>query len=273
MGCGVLLSIVSITLLLVSILAMSKDLEAIVDTAWSSGSGDFGQWIGSTRPENQNEYEPNDVEVYIGLQNMVYCHSNQCKMIPYTECDTADFCDRSENGVCTKIFCDECHSAVNKADDLVLFVLLLAIPQLLFEVQRLMPRTDLNCSKVFGVFSSLLSCLCLLIALGFYEEGCAIHLPKKMTFNNYQYALDWDMGPGTVCLLIACFLKIYGVFVHIIIPTPVELHVVTYRMDQVNWKDDDAFGYNKDWEKPVRGGGNYHQFGKGDEILLDNRGK
>lgn len=247
MGCNVLVSLVAVTLLLIAALAMNATKETIVDTAWSTGIADFG-----SASDGSASYEPDDIEIYLGLSNMVYCVNEDCTVQPYTSCKEAPFCE--DASTCRSKFCDECRAANDASDDLVLFSLMLAIPQLLFELQRIAPKTDLNCSKVFGMLASLITAVCCLLAIAEYEESCAANLPEDITFAGFTYKLTWSMGPGLSCLLAATFMKVFSLFVHIIIPTPREMHTVTYRMDQVNWKD---------------GEGQYHAFTKGDAMLLE----
>lgn len=233
MGCGLIISVIALTLQIVAMLAMANNIPAIQDTAWSVGRAD----IGTSVVDSGSKYRANEVEFYIGMSQLVYCVDNTCKKVKYEECAEADFC--TGTGHCVTKFCEECMYALDATDDLVVFAVLLGIPQLFFEVQRLAKRSDLNCSKVWGIIASLIGCIVTIAALAEYEEGCAVHLGNQaIYFDDYEYLLDWNMGPGSICLLISCFLKIYGVFVHVIVPTPHELHVETYEMDKVDWKED-----------------------------------
>eukprot|EP00494_Astrolonche_serrata_P023959 UN24217 len=98
-------------------------------------------------------------------------------------------------------------------------------------MNRFSEDSDLNCSKVFGCMSAIITCICLMAALGIYQEDCSAHLPTEIDYEGQRFKMDWTMGPGAVCLLVAIFLKVFGVFAAVIVPTPVHMHEDYYRMD------------------------------------------
>jgi len=227
-GCAVVFSIIAICLQLMAVMAYGTDINTVKDLGWVEGTAD------GLTPET-GAVEPG-VEFFIGLNSVVLCTDDVCKNHDFNECKHSGFSPHE--------WCADCDRATDEADDLVVLAIVLSFVQLFSEMTRFTEKSDLNCSKVFATFCSLFTCICLIAALGFFEEGCTAHLPPHMIYKSQTFTMDWNIGTGSWCALISVFLKIYGVFAAVIVPTPTHMHNEDYSMNDEPGKTKPLMGTN-----------------------------
>jgi len=214
-GCAVVFSVIAICLQLMAVMAYGTDINTVKDLGWVEGTAD-----GVTPEAGAVEA---GVEFFIGLNSVVLCTDDVCKNHNFEDCKHSGFSPHE--------WCSDCDRATGEADDLVVLAIVLSFVQLFSEMTRFTEKSDLNCSKVFATFTSLFTCIILIAALGFFEEGCTAHLPAHMIYKSQTFTVDWNIGSGSWCALICVFLKIYGVFAAVIVPTPAHMHSEDYSMN------------------------------------------
>ena len=66
-----------------------------------------------------------------------------------------------------------------------------------------------------GCLTAVLGFITTLATLGTYVDNCSKLLPDETSLGD---DIDWVMGPGFVCLLVATLIKPIDLFVHLIVP-------------------------------------------------------
>jgi len=87
------------------------------------------------------------------------------------------------------------------------------------DLQRSTPEGDLNCQKFFGIVTGIIGFSTTIAAILSYTQDCRDNLPDR--FLNTDEEIDYELGPALICLIIATFLKIIDLIVHVIMPVPI----------------------------------------------------
>mmetsp|Transcript_15653 Transcript_15653/g.21958 ORF Transcript_15653/g.21958 Transcript_15653/m.21958 type:complete len:128 (+) Transcript_15653:574-957(+) len=85
------------------------------------------------------------------------------------------------------------------------------------DIQRSTPRGDLNCQKFFGIATGTIGFFSTLYSIGTYLGSCRDNLPTE---NIAGEDIEYGLGPALLCLIVATFLKVIDVIIHILVPVP-----------------------------------------------------
>jgi hypothetical protein len=184
------LSIVSVILGIVPIVSASFKRSEVQNTAWTYGESESGDklWIGL----NMVVVEVNGKTSEFGW------NSDTCSSLEQTNQD----------------FCHDCKSSCLEAEAMVITNLISSFPNIKGNIERSTRAGDRNCEKVFSLVTGVIGTLTTLIALSAYSKVCGYHLPDEIG----GQSIDYEIGPGFVCLLVATLLKPIDVIVNLLMP-------------------------------------------------------
>mmetsp|Transcript_89268 Transcript_89268/g.257458 ORF Transcript_89268/g.257458 Transcript_89268/m.257458 type:complete len:359 (-) Transcript_89268:168-1244(-) len=92
------------------------------------------------------------------------------------------------------------------------------LPTLTTDLQRATRFGDVNCQKTMGVVSNVVSLFNSLVALWSFRTACYSAMPK--TVGNGHGHIEWSIGIGFRCLLVATLIKIPDAICHLLVPVP-----------------------------------------------------
>lgn len=113
-------------------------------------------------------------------------------------------------------FCDDCKSSCLGAVSMVISNLITTFPNIKGNLTRSTRKYDRNCEKTMSLITGFIGTLTTLTALSLYADVCGRHLPDTVLGRN----IDYEIGPGFVCLLVATLLKPIDVIINLLTPVP-----------------------------------------------------
>jgi hypothetical protein len=181
------LAALSTTLILVAVVAMSYDNETVKNTCWTYGETDQGNkiWVGL----NEFVTEINGVEKSTGWRS--------------TDC---------EDG-----YCNDCKTVCLESISFAAMNLITSIPNIKGAIERSTVNGDRNCEKNFQLITGAVGFFTSLASLTVYADGCARNLPDELISG---HSIDYEFGPGFICLLIATLLLPFNFFANLLLPVP-----------------------------------------------------
>eukprot|EP00930_Biecheleria_cincta_P087577 TRINITY_DN76805_c0_g1_i1.p1 TRINITY_DN76805_c0_g1~~TRINITY_DN76805_c0_g1_i1.p1 ORF type:complete len:365 (-),score=39.32 TRINITY_DN76805_c0_g1_i1:120-1178(-) len=188
------------------------------------------------------------VEVYIGVSMM--SEQIDCEKITQREnrlpnisiCETglkqAGFVQQSgsvyerntewkSEGVCVKEYiqgpdreileglCKQCKENMLPVTSLILSIVA-QLPTLATNLQRATVYGDVNCQATMGVVSNLFSLVTSMMSLIGFRFACWRDLPRSIDGREVQ----WELGIGFRCLMVATLVKVLDAACHLLLPTP-----------------------------------------------------
>lgn len=115
--------------------------------------------------------------------------------------------------------CEECKDSLFSSTSLVGGVIT-QIPTMATDCQRMTEFGDVNCQKVVGVMTNVLTFIVTFISVVRYREGCFVHLASAYHSEGRTYTIVWQLGHGWRCLIVAMFIKVIDATAHILVKTP-----------------------------------------------------
>lgn len=182
------LATLSSILILVSVIAMSYDAETVQNTCWTYGEASDGNkiWVGL----NEFVTEVNGVTTSTGWRS--------------TDCDGQSYCS-------------DCKDVCLQSISFAIMNLITSVPNIKGAIERSTPQGDRNCEKNFQLLTSLIGFLSSLSALSVYANGCARNLPDELSPG---VSIDYEIGPGFVCIMVATLLLPFNFFANLFMPVP-----------------------------------------------------
>jgi len=113
-------------------------------------------------------------------------------------------------------FCDDCKSSCLAAVSMVVTNLITSLPGVRGSLTRRIREDDRNCDKVQGIIMGVTGTISTLLALSIYADVCARELPDHIL----SQSVDYELGPGFICLLVATLLMPIDVFINLLTPVP-----------------------------------------------------
>lgn len=184
-----LFSLFGLILSLICLIGVSTDADTVMNTAWNIG-------------------ETTGVDFYIGLNIVVLDSDSTTVKEEWSDIDCNIFESGSE-------ICDSCSDAATGIISTVVISFLTAITTLQTDIQRSTRAGDLNCQKFMGMLTAALGMITTLYSLSSYVDSCSRELPDKTAEGEN---IDWVMGPGFSCLLVATMIKPIDFIAHAIVP-------------------------------------------------------
>eukprot|EP00603_Paraphysomonas_imperforata_P003605 CAMPEP_0114432854 /NCGR_PEP_ID=MMETSP0103-20121206/11380_1 /TAXON_ID=37642 ORGANISM="Paraphysomonas imperforata, Strain PA2" /NCGR_SAMPLE_ID=MMETSP0103 /ASSEMBLY_ACC=CAM_ASM_000201 /LENGTH=252 /DNA_ID=CAMNT_0001602563 /DNA_START=45 /DNA_END=803 /DNA_ORIENTATION=- len=185
-------SFLGLILSLVVLIGLSTDADTVQDTAWNVG-------------------ESNSADFYIGPNVMIATSGGQTFKQEWDDVDC-------ENTVLVQDGADACTSCADAALGIVSTVVMAfitSITTLQTNVQRSTRAGDLNCQKFMGMLTAVAGFFGTLFSLSSFVNDCSRELPDRTGAGE---TIDWSMGPGFACLLLATIIKPIDFFAHLIVP-------------------------------------------------------
>lgn len=187
------LSFISLVFAIVPVVSTSLRNEDVKNTAWTYGESD-------------------DLKIWIGLKKVVY------------ESNSGDGDFQWESNECSSVedenprsFCNDCKSSCLAAVSMVISNLITTLPNIKGNITRSTPQCDKNCEKSMALITGVVGTLTTLSALSVYADVCGRQLPDDI----FLYSdIDYEIGPGYICLLIATLLKPVDVIINLLTPVP-----------------------------------------------------
>ena len=99
---------------------------------------------------------------------------------------------------------------------MVISNLITTLPNIKGNIARSTPQGDRNCEKTMSIITGFIGTLSTLVALSLYADVCGRQLPDTI----FNKDIDYDIGPGFVCLLVATLLKPIDVVINVLMPVP-----------------------------------------------------
>lgn len=157
-----------------------------------------------------------DVSVYIGITARYVTSTSggvtTSQVSKWDDGATCNALDQTSNDICKK-----CKDNLIAKSSLI-FGIIGAFPTIATDLQRTTIFGDVNCQNTMGIVTNLFSFVMTLWSLISFRIACYMDLPDK-----YGGAtMDWDMGPGFRCLMLAVIIKLIDVICHLLVQTPQE---------------------------------------------------
>lgn len=189
-----------------ALVAVSDFNSYVKTTCWTYGDVDDGS------------------KIYIGLNQIVI---EQPGMPDQSIVWGDSACHKFEQANGDQNFCEECRNECDGSVGVAIVSLITVLPTLTTDIKRSTRRGDMNCQKFMGILTGVLGFTTTLASLSAYAGGCYRNLPS--TYNGKN--IDYSLGPGFICLLIATVLKIFDVVVNVCLPVVPYLDP-TVRLDE-----------------------------------------
>jgi hypothetical protein len=199
---------VCMILTIIALVAVS-DLDSYVkDTCWTYGEVSDGS------------------KIYVGLNKIIITElgaPDQSIVWGDSACHTLEQAG-NELG-----FCEECRNECDAAVGVAIVSLVTILPTITTDIQRSTRKGDMNCQKFMGILTGVLGFFSTMAALSTYAGGCYRNLPTE--YNGIT--IDYSLGPGFICLLVATALKVIDVVANVFLPVVpyVELGLHTSLVD------------------------------------------
>lgn len=185
-------SLLGLILSLISLIGVSTDADTVKNIAWNVG-------------------ESSGVDYYVGLNVMVIEAGGETVKKEWDDIDCSNW-NVIANG---SDICDSCADATAGIISTVVVAFITSITTLQTDIQRSTRAGDLNCQKFMGMLTASLGMFGTLYSLSSYVQSCNNELPDETGSGN---DIDWKLGPGFNCLLVATLLKPIDFIAHLIVP-------------------------------------------------------
>jgi len=141
----------------------------------------------------------------IYIRNVEWSNASACRFEQMTD---------AGKEVATEM-CEHCKdNIVSKAS--IILSLLLQVPTITTDLQRMTIFGDVNCQASMGFITNGFSLFTTLYTLLSFRAACFTHLPAEID----GVALEWGVGAGFSCLMVAAFMKAVDCICHFCVPTP-----------------------------------------------------
>jgi len=193
-GLALFTTVVATILSIVVICAISTNEGTVKNVAWSHGSWEN---IGNTTSG----------DIYIGLSNVVVCVDDDCDTTSWDDQE----CNLNLNG---DNACQDCKDASTASYILAITALITQVPTVQNDFARLNPDTDRNIHKGLAVVQG---------AMNFFSNiGTVTAFAAACYTNLNEGEVNYELGPGFMCLLMVLWIKPLNVFLHYLVPVPLD---------------------------------------------------
>lgn len=157
-----------------------------------------------------------DARIMIGLTSlMVVSDSHNMKnSIEWSDPD----CEAKLSTLGAGDYCSICRNASLGCAAVALLSIVTGFINLYTDIQRMRARNDHNFAKNLALASNVIGALQQLFAVSIFHGLCVREFPLQDEASNFT--LELEMGSGGALLASACFLNMFGIVIHFIIPVP-----------------------------------------------------
>ena len=191
MLCTAFLATLSSILILVAVCAMSYNDSTVQNTCWTYGETEDGD------------------KIWVGLNAFVTEINGETRSTGWRSAD----CGGGDS------YCDDCKDVCLESISFAMMNLITSIPKIKGAIERSTPQGDRNCEKNFQLLTATIGFFSSLSALSVYADGCARNLPGEIGPGGGM-SIDYELGPGYVCILVATLLLPINFFVNLLMPVP-----------------------------------------------------
>mmetsp|Transcript_68011 Transcript_68011/g.196946 ORF Transcript_68011/g.196946 Transcript_68011/m.196946 type:complete len:375 (+) Transcript_68011:139-1263(+) len=234
MLCAFGLNVIALALTVVAALGLTTNVDYIRRYAWVRGSGNvsgcvygcpFDIYIGvQMRLDTINCTSPASA---VGALGAAKCLTGAERMGFISRADSMESIDRvvewSDTQACTRgddeslnDLCKDCRENLISKGSLITSMVT-QLPTMTTDLQRATRFGDVNCQKTMGIVTNIISLFTSLMALIAFRQGCYANLVKDL---DGRGIVEWTIGPGFRCLLIATLIKIPDALFHCVVPVP-----------------------------------------------------
>lgn len=185
------LATLSSILILVAVIAMSYDDDTVKNTCWTYGETDNGN------------------KIWVGLNEFVTEINGVTKSTGWRSTDCGDGEDDS--------YCGDCKTVCLESISFAAMNLVTSLPNIKGAIERSTRAGDRNCEKNFQLFTGFVGFFSSLASLTVYADGCERNLPDELITGS---SIDYQYGPGFICLLIATLLLPFNFIANLLLPVP-----------------------------------------------------
>jgi len=223
-------NVVALILTIVAACGMTLSSSLLQNTHWVHGMGDGGAvdvYIGVSMMSEEidcatwrgaNETVSASI-CAIGLGQAGFVKKSGSVYERNTEWKSEDACAREyiqgpEREIVEGL-CKQCKENVLPVGSLILSILT-QLPTLTTNFQRSTVYGDVNCQATMGAVTNLFSFATSMISLIGFRFACWRDLPRSI----YGKEVQWELGIGFRCLMVATLIKVLDAACHLLLPTP-----------------------------------------------------
>jgi hypothetical protein len=225
---GILLNLFAMFLAILSAVGgLSTSGGVMTAIPWVYGKGTMQQYIGAI-----------EVEVHVGITaryDVVDCAS----AFNGTECESVlsslgfehtggqtyerslewrdEFACETFNEQETQTLCENCRDDLVPKSTLIVGILT-QLPTIATDLQRATRFGDVNCQATLGFLTNVVSLVSTMTALLAFRWSCWHVMPDTLG----NATMEWHLGIGFRCLILATLIKVFDAAFHAIVPTPRE---------------------------------------------------
>lgn len=115
-----------------------------------------------------------------------------------------------------KDFCERCKDASLGCVTFTIMSLITTLVGINKDFTRLRREKDHNCAKTMTIVAGTIGTISQLSGILNFKAGCTDQLPRV----SYATTLDFSLGAGSTCFVIACVLKVLSTVIHLLVPVP-----------------------------------------------------
>jgi hypothetical protein len=119
--------------------------------------------------------------------------------------------------------CSSCKASLFATLPLVLGVVM-QLPTMATDCQRMTEYGDVNCQKSIGVLGNAVTFTLNAMAMVAYGSACFSNLANSWEHDGTVYHASWRLGFGWRCLIVSMVVKVLDATAHLLIPTPSSRH-------------------------------------------------
>lgn len=161
-----------------------------------------------------------DMDIYINLEGMLFeRHSPgiQNRTVGEVEISWGDGgCDQAFTQE-RRDYCSGCEEAALGSVTMAITSCIATLASINKDLARMKRETDYNCNKSFAVVVGLITSVMQLSSIFGFQTSCVDELPTDIDSNT---TLDFSLGAGSICFVIAVVCKLLTVILHLLVPTP-----------------------------------------------------
>eukprot|EP00927_Polykrikos_kofoidii_P020749 TRINITY_DN19889_c0_g1_i1.p1 TRINITY_DN19889_c0_g1~~TRINITY_DN19889_c0_g1_i1.p1 ORF type:complete len:399 (+),score=60.56 TRINITY_DN19889_c0_g1_i1:87-1283(+) len=218
LGFGLLVNAIALGLCIVgAVSCTTSDRDTLKAIAWVYGEGIDGQsrtisiWMSVHTTVVQVETQDENALAKKGLLR---------KGFEEVSHNVFEIANAWGDGACTgngtmRETCEECN-----ANQIAIPTLIMAaisqVPTMATNLQRSTRFGDVNCQKTLGILSNVLGFVGSFASMMSFRQACYTDMPETID----DVKLEWRLGAGFRCVLIATLIKVVDAVCHAFVPTP-----------------------------------------------------
>jgi hypothetical protein len=128
-----------------------------------------------------------------------------------------------EEDITQRELCEHCKDNLLPAYSVILSIIS-QLPTMTTNLQRTTLFGDANCQKTMGIVTNIVTLITSMIALLEFRRACYVAIVNStnagMPESIVVFDVEWEMGLGFRCLMIATIIKVFDAASHVFVPSP-----------------------------------------------------